>query len=215
MTGGQRTIMASTTKKSTSRTSTTAPRPSDAIAELKSDHRDVEALFARFDGVGATAHKTRNATVAKIIVALSVHAAIEETVFYPALRSRLDADDPILEALEEHHLVKLTLSELEKMSSQDERYTAKVTVLKESVQHHVKEEEGDLFSKCRKLFTRGELVELGDRLRDAKRGAPTRPHPSSPDTPPGNVVATALTAPLDAAANLAGKAVGAVRDLVT
>ena len=187
----------------------------DAIAVLKSDHREVEALFARFESLGNTAHATRESTVAKVIEALSVHAAIEETVFYPAVRNRLDDSDPILEALEEHHLVKLTLAELQKMGSKDERYSAKMTVLKENVEHHVEEEESDLFGKVRTLFTRSELADLGDRLREAKTSVPTRPHPSSPDTPPGNVVASALTAPLDAAAHLATRAVDAVRDLVT
>ena len=101
------------------------------------------------------------------------------------------------------------------MQSGDERYEAKVTVLMESVRHHVKEEERDLFPKVRKAMSRSELEDLGARLTAAKRAAPTRPHPRSPDTPPGNIVAAALTAPLDAAANIVNAAVGKVRDTVT
>jgi len=190
-------------------------RAPDAIALLKQDHRDVEALFKKFEGLGPSAHKSRHATVAKIIEALSMHAGIEEMALYPDARARFgNANDDVLEALEEHHLVKLTLSELEKMRSQDERFTAKVTVLMENVRHHVQEEEGELFPKLRKSFSRAELVELGGRLVDAKRLAPRRPHPQGPDTPPGNVVANAVVAPLDAAAKVAGAAADRVRELI-
>jgi hemerythrin superfamily protein len=91
---------------------------------LKADHRHVSDLFDKFEGLGDRAHKTREATVAKIIEELSVHAGIEELVFYPAIRTRLAADEEpqVLEALEEHHVVKLVLDELEKMGSTSERY---------------------------------------------------------------------------------------------
>ena len=144
------------------------------------------------------------------------HASIEEMVFYPEIRTRLTDDlDMVLEALEEHHVVKWVLSELERMSSTDERYTAKVTVLIESVRHHVKEEERDLFPKVRKSFTRAELDELGQRLTAAKSSAPSRPHPRSPDTPPGNIVAAVMSAPLDAAVKVAGSAANRVRRIIS
>ena len=123
--------------------------------------------------------------------------------------------DDVLEALEEHHLVKVTLAELETMDPGHERYGAKVTVLIESVRHHVEEEEGELFPTIRKALDAAQLRELGDELVAAKRTAPTRPHPEAPDTPPGNLVAQVLTAPLDAAANLNKAAARRVRDLVT
>jgi len=188
----------------------------DALALLKQDHRNVEALFARFEGLGPRASKTRRSVVDKIIEALAVHAAIEEQVFYPAVRQAVPkVDDEILEALEEHHIVKWTLSELEGLSPDDERFTAKVTVLLESVRHHVREEERNLFPQVRKGLDSATLRDLGEQLREAKLVAPTRPHPRSADTPPGNIVAAALTAPLDAAASVAEAAAGRVRDLVT
>ena len=102
----------SRTKRPPSNT-TTAP---SAVALLTQDHRDVEALFKKFEGLGKRAHKGREATVGKMIEALSKHAVIEEQVFYPEVRARMtDLDDDVLEALEEHHVVKWTLSELEKM----------------------------------------------------------------------------------------------------
>jgi len=191
-------------------------REPDAIALLKADHREVEAMFSRFEGLGERAQKTKSDIVQRIIEALSVHAVIEEQVFYPAVRKAVsDLNDEVLEALEEHHVVKWTLSELEKMSPQDERFDAKVSVLTEAVRHHVREEEKDMFPQVRKALSGAQLQDLADRLRAAKASAPTRPHPRSPDEPPGNVVTAAITAPLDAAANVAQTAASKVRDLVT
>ncbi len=203
-------------KKSAARRTPTASAPSDAIAILKADHGRVTDLFDKFDGLGDRAHKTREATVGKIIEELSVHAGIEEEVLYPAVRERLAAKDDgrVLEALEEHHVVKLLLAELESMPSTSERYTAKVTVLREIVDHHVDEEENELFKKVRQEFTRSELVQLGEDLTAARGSAPTRPHPEAPDTPPGNVVANVIVAPLDAATEVTKRAAGAVRELL-
>ena len=127
-------------------------------------------------------------------------------LFYPAVRTAgLKADtrageaasDLVLESLEEHHIVKWTLSELEKMDPEDERYCAKVEVLIESVRHHIEEEEGDLFPKARKLLGEEVLDELGQRMEKAKKLVPTRPHPRSPDTPPGNMVAGLMASMMD------------------
>ena len=183
---------------------------------LTDDHRQVEELFVRFEKTGDGAHKRRQDLVQRITEALSVHASIEEEIFYPAARRFVaDAGDDVLEALEEHHLVKLTLAELETMDPGHERYGAKVTVLIENVRHHVEEEEGQLFPAIRKTLDTAQLREIGDELVAAKRTAPTRPHPEAPDTPPGNIVAQVLTAPFDAAANLNKAAARRVRDIVT
>jgi hemerythrin-like domain-containing protein len=196
-------------------TSTTKRRKttrSDAIDELVRDHRDVEQLFKTFEGLGAGAHKRRRAVVDKMIAALSRHAAIEELIFYPRIRIEIPStEDEVLESLEEHHIVKWTLSELEGLPAEDERFTAKVTVLIESVRHHVKEEERELFPSVRKALGRDERIALGDELAAAKKTAPTHPHPRAPDEPPGNIVANAIVAPLDAAAGLASTAATQVR----
>jgi hemerythrin superfamily protein len=188
----------------------------DAIQLLTDDHQKVEELFVRFEKAGSGAHKRRQDLVRRISEALSVHASIEEEIFYPAARSSVpDAGDEVLEALEEHHLVKVTLAELAVMDPAHERYGAKVTVLIESVRHHVEEEEGELFPAVRKALDPTRLREIGAALAAAKRTAPTRPHPEAPDTPPGNLVAQVLTAPLDAAANLTEAAARRVRNAVT
>ena len=97
----------------------------------------------------------------------------------------------MLEALEEHHVVKWLLSELEALDPAAERFDAKATVLIENVRHHVKEEETELFPKVRQRIERRRLVELGAELRDAKRRAPTHPHPRSPDDAAGATCSSA------------------------
>jgi len=159
----------------------------DAIALLRNDHRVVERLFKQFEKAGPNAHKTRRQVADRIVEELSVHAAIEEQVFYPGVRSaNAEIKDVVLEGLEEHHIVKWTLSELEKMDPEDERFDAKVTVLMESVRHHVEEEEGEMFPEVRKSIKASELKEMGAALLEAKKLASTHPHPAAADERPRN-----------------------------
>jgi hemerythrin-like domain-containing protein len=205
--------MATTTKKKTTtrgrasrgRSRTRRPARQDAIALLKADHREVEDLFKRFERAGDGAHRQKRKLVDQMIEALSRHASIEERVLYPWAREYIeDEDDTVLESLEEHHVVKWLLWELEDLDPKDERFDAKVTVMAENVRHHVKEEEEELFSDLRDVATRGELLELGDALRKAKDDAPTRPHPRDADSPPLNVLTAPVASALDHARN-AGK----------
>ena len=165
----------------------------DAIALLQHDHEEVEQLFRQFEKLTERAHKSKEKIVAKVIRELAIHSAIEEMLFYPAVRTAAlkatvrtlkEAGDTILESLEEHHVVKWTLTELEKMKPEDERYDAKFKVLMESVRHHVEEEQDELFPKARRLLGKDMLEELGERMEKAKKIAPTRPHPRAPDQPP-------------------------------
>src|SRR5207245_4619061 len=113
-------------------------RAMDALTLLRNDHRTVERLFKDFEKTGDRAVKRKTGLVERIIGELSVHAAIEEQVLYPAARkANPDLDDQVLEALEEHHIVKWTLSELDGMDADDERFDAKLRVLIESVRHHL------------------------------------------------------------------------------
>jgi hemerythrin-like domain-containing protein len=178
----------------------------DAISLLKADHDKVEDLFKKFEEHTDRAHKTRESLVEKMIEELSIHAAIEEQLFYPAVRRAVpDADSEVLEGLEEHNIVKWTLAALEGLSAEDERFVARVTVLMENVRHHVEEEEGDLFPQIKKAMSSEALEELGEQLKDAKALAPTHPHPRSPDEPPFNLIA-------GMAAGVADKAVDKVRE---
>lgn len=178
----------------------------DAIALLTRDHQEVEQLFKQFEKLTDRAQKSKEKIVQKIIRELAIHAAIEEMLFYPAVRTAAlkanvrtleEAADTVLESLEEHHVVKWTLSELEKMDASAERFDAKVTVLMESVRHHVEEEQTGLFPKARRLLGKEVLEQLGQRMEKAKKLAPTRPHPRAPDSPPGNVVAGTMAAMMD------------------
>jgi hemerythrin superfamily protein len=179
----------------------------DAITLLKQDHRTVEKLFKQFEKAGDNAHKTKRKIVDQVIEELSKHAAIEEQVFYPAVREEVkDVEDLTLEALEEHHVVKWTLSELEGMSPEHERFTAKMTVLMESVRHHVEEEEGEMFPEVRKALGRKKLGALGDQMESLKGIAPTRPHPKAPDEPPANLIANTGAGAVDQVRSSAKKA---------
>ena len=179
----------------------------DAIALLVKDHETVEKLFEKFEQTGPRAMKARRTLADRMVQELSVHAAIEEQVLYPAIRESLpEVDDDVLEALEEHHVAKWVLSEIDAMSPEHERFQAKVTVLIESVRHHVEEEEEELFPKVRKAFSAEQLEQIGEALAEAKKIAPTRPHPKAPDTPPGNIVAGPGAALLDKARDAAKKA---------
>jgi hemerythrin superfamily protein len=188
----------------------------DAISLLKDDHQTVERLFKRFEKTSDRASVERRRIVDEIIKELSIHAEIEETIFYPAVRQAVPpSEEMVLESLEEHHVVKWVLSELEDMAPDAERFEAKVTVLIENVRHHVEEEESDLFPKVRRALTRTALDNMGEAMARAKTIAPTRPHPRSPDTPPGNivtgVVAAALDRARDAGQELVEGAAGAAR----
>ncbi len=185
----------------------------DAITLLKQDHKAVEKLFKQFEKTTQPAQQRKLAQ--RVIKELSVHAAIEEMVFYPAVRERLPkVEDTVLEALEEHHVVKWVLSELEDMKPDHERFKAKMTVLMESVRHHVKEEESELFPEVRSVIKRKELGELGEAMEKAKKTAPTQPHPRAPDTPPGNLVAGPTAGVVDAASGGIRKAKTKVKDKV-
>ena len=161
----------------------------DAITLLKDDHKTVEALFKRFEKAGDAAFKEKRQIVDRIIEELAVHAAVEEQLFYPVTRQTVpETEDIALESLEEHHIVKWVLSELDGMDPTDERFDAKVTVLIENVRHHVEEEETEYFPLVRDQLGRNALGDLGDAMAAARAIAPTHPHPSAPDTPPGNLV---------------------------
>jgi len=177
----------------------------DAIALLKKDHREVEQLFKKFQAAGERAGKQKLKLVQQMIAELSKHAVIEESLFYPACRAALkeiDDEDQVLESLEEHHVVKWLLSELDGMKPSEERFDAKVSVLIENVKHHVKEEERELFPKVKRLLAKEHLQALGVAMAELKKSAPTKPHPRSPDQPPGNLFTTPIAAITDRATDL-------------
>jgi hemerythrin superfamily protein len=191
----------------------------DAITLLKNDHQHVERLFRQYEQAGDRAYVKKRDLVDRIIEELSRHAAIEEQLFYPAARETVPGTEELtLESVEEHHVMKWELSELESMDPHDERFDAKVRVLIETVRHHVDEEESDFFPMVRSELGRNELNELGDAMEDAKATAPTHPHPRSPQRPPLNrlvsLAAGAVDAVVDTARGVAQGSVTAVKDVV-
>ena len=169
----------------------------DAITSLREDHRRVEKLFKQFEKLSkGDGTKQKRQVVDEIIRELSVHAAVEEQAFYPAVRQAVEeAEDVVLEGLEEHHIVKWTLNELQGMTGEEERFDAKVTVLMESVRHHVEEEEGEMFPKVREALGRKALVELYETMESIRLRAPEEPRPQAPDEHP--VPETAMAALAD------------------
>ena len=145
----------------------------DAITLLKQDHKTVKNLFKDFEK--ASDGSRREEIVGEIVRELTVHAEVEEEVFYPAVREEVpDVEDDILESYEEHRVAVWLMDQLEGLSPDDERYEARVMVFKEIVEHHVEEEEEQWFPKVREQMGRKQLGELGAALEEAKlrRGVP-------------------------------------------
>ena len=142
----------------------------DPIALLKKDHREVEQLFKEYEKAGDSAHAKKQGLFEEIRSALEGHMDIEETIFYPAVKKIRDAEikDEVREADEEHHVVKVLLGELSKMKPQDEQFDAKMTVLQENIEHHVKEEEDDLLPDAKKNLSSEKLESLGSQMAERK-----------------------------------------------
>ncbi len=143
----------------------------DALKVLKQDHQKVKTLFGEVEGLGDRASAQRKKLFQKIDQELTVHAKIEETIFYPEFRRHAqdgEERDEVLEAYEEHNIVKTLIHELEDLDPKDETYKPKLQVLIELVEHHVKEEEGTMFKMAREMFEKDELDKIGERLVQAK-----------------------------------------------
>ena len=148
----------------------------DAIVLLKNDHKEIRKVFRDFEAAGDSALKRRGQLVDKMLELLTVHTYIENEVMYPRVRELLpDLEDDVLESYEEHHVADVLVVELSMMKPDDERFTAKTTVLIESVDHHIDEEEKEWFPKVREGLGRKALQELGADMLEAKKKAPRRP----------------------------------------
>jgi hemerythrin superfamily protein len=185
--------------------------PHDAVGVIKKDHRTVEQLFRRFERSRSDGERKRLAD--RMVRELSIHAAIEEQLVYPALRRLANGQAPdVLHALEEHHFTKVALAEIERLAAGDERFEPKVRVLIENVRRHVEEEERDLLPVMKRTFSAEELQSLGDALLRAKTSAPTRPHPAAPDEPPANAFANVGAAAYDRSREALGRGISRVLD---
>jgi len=154
-------------------------KSSDAIALLKDDHRKVEKLFKDFEGAKGDGRKERLAR--QICMELVIHTKIEEEIFYPALEGKLE-EDMLSEAKVEHDSAKLLIAEIEAGNGEsDEYFDAKVTVLQEQVEHHVEEEEKEMFPEVRKADL--DLDALGEQIAARKKELMTEYKLSGTPTP--------------------------------
>jgi hemerythrin superfamily protein len=137
----------------------------EAVDMLREDHDKVKNLFDEFEDAD---ENEKEQIVHTAINELTIHAALEEEIFYPAVRQVLDDDEQLDEALEEHHVVKLLIAELEDMKPGDERFDAKFKVLAESVRHHIEEEESEVLPKAEKSDEL-DLQSLGEQMMERKQ----------------------------------------------
>ncbi len=140
----------------------------DAVDLLKDDHEKVKKLLSDLDSTTERGVKTREELFAKVKQELTVHESIEEEIFYPALKEHPKAKDLVLEAYEEHHVVDMVMAEISEVPFDDETWGAKLTVMKENVEHHIEEEEDEMFKQARQVFSKEELEDLGNRMQMRK-----------------------------------------------
>jgi hemerythrin-like domain-containing protein len=140
----------------------------DAIALLKKDHDEVKAMFKEYEDLGDRAYVAKKKLAEKICLELTKHAIAEEEIFYPAVRADVDdADDMVDEATVEHASAKDLIAQIHSMDPKDDLYDAKVKVLGEYIDHHVKEEENEMFPEARKALD-VDWIELGERIQARK-----------------------------------------------
>ena len=140
----------------------------DALKLLKQDHEKVKKLLKELEDTTERAVKTRQKLVEELKRDIKPHEAMEEQIFYPALRQKLKDDDIVLEGYEEHHAVDVLMDELEAVPFEDETWGAKMKVIQENIEHHIEEEEGEMFKDARKVFDKEQLEELGERMEQHK-----------------------------------------------
>ncbi|WP_200301723.1 hemerythrin domain-containing protein [Streptomyces adelaidensis] len=158
----------------------------DVIAELTTDHREVEELFGRIEAL-APGDRQREVYAEQAVIELVRHSVAEEEYLYPAVREFLSDGDSVADKeIEDHAEAERTMKELEAVDADDPRFDRLVGELMTEIRAHVRDEEDTLFPRLRNMASGDVLMKLGDKVRRAKKTAPTRPHPSAPDTPPAN-----------------------------
>jgi hypothetical protein len=141
------------------------PDENDPILLLEADHRRFEDLLKQGEETTERAVKARTQLLDTLTSELNIHELIEEKVLYPALEPHPEARAIVLEGYQEHHVADLIVKELHEVARDDEQWGAKFKVLKESLEHHIEEEEGEMFRTARAVLSREELDELGARMR--------------------------------------------------
>jgi hemerythrin-like domain-containing protein len=143
----------------------------NALTLLRSDHDKVRKLLEELETTTERGVKTRQELFEQLKSLLTIHEIIEEEIFYPALKAHPKARDIVLEAFEEHNVVDSLLGQLDGLPPDDETWGAKATVMRENLEHHIEEEEGEMFATARRVFDRVELDALGRQMDERRRMA--------------------------------------------
>ncbi|TME26470.1 MAG: hemerythrin domain-containing protein [Chloroflexi bacterium] len=153
----------------------------DALTLLEQDHQKVKKIMGELEKTTERGVKTREELFNRLVQELTVHEQIEEQIFYPAVKERADSkklEELVAESYEEHHFVDVVKAEIERTPFEAEEWGAKFKVMMENIEHHAfEEEEGEMFPKVRRAFSKDELEDLGTRMAELKeqltQGAPT------------------------------------------
>jgi hemerythrin superfamily protein len=172
----------------------------DVIDVLTHDHREVEQMFAELEGLGGASGdaqaQRRKDLVDQVTIELVRHSVAEEAEVYPRVKERV-SDAEAERAKHEHAEAEQTMKRLEKLQPDDPNFATELATLMQEVRQHVAEEEGEMFPHMREIFTPEELTEMGAKVESVKKMAPTRPHPTAPDEPPGDKILGPVTGLLD------------------
>ena len=150
----------------------------NAIELLTADHVHVKNLFEQYEAMGHRAYQKKQSIAEEVFAALEIHTTLEEELFYPAMKRKMDQDgkDLLAEAVEEHHVVTTLMDELKGLDPKDERYHAKFKVLMEQVEHHIEEEEGEMFPEAEEVL--GERLErIGTQMEERRQHLTAARHP--------------------------------------
>jgi hemerythrin-like domain-containing protein len=140
----------------------------DALSLLKEDHDKVKKMLKELETTTERGVKTREELFTRVKHELAIHEAIEEEILYPALKEHPKTKDIALEAYEEHHVVDTVMAEIEHVAYDDETWGAKFKVMKENLEHHIEEEEGEMFKQAKQVFGPDELTQLGQSMKARK-----------------------------------------------
>jgi hemerythrin-like domain-containing protein len=172
----------------------------DVIQILTHDHREVESMFVELEALrGASdsdAARRRKDLVDQVTIELVRHSVAEEAEVYPLVRDRIDVAEAE-QAKHEHAEAEETMKRLDGLDGDDPEFASALDTLMTEIREHVAEEESEMFPRLRATFSQQELLELGAKVESVKKMAPTRPHPSAPDAPPGDKILGPVTGMFD------------------
>ncbi|CAL9648762.1 hemerythrin domain-containing protein [Streptomyces sp. Tu 3180] len=158
----------------------------NVIDELVTDHREVEELFGRIEAL-PPGHEDRKVYADRATIELVRHSVAEEAYLYPAVREHVENGDALADReLEDHAKAEQIMKDLEGCDAGDAEFDRLVGMLMTEIRGHIADEEQNLFPMLRASCSPDKLDQLGDKVRQAKKTAPTRPHPAAPDKPPAN-----------------------------